>query len=59
MTTSSATLLDDLYEQFTDIAERAGADGSSSPFTHGFRSGLARARLFVLDAQAGEFSRMV
>ena len=59
MTTSSATLLDELYEQFTDISERAGDDGSPSPFAHGFRSALARARLFVLDAQAGEFSRMV
>lgn len=59
MNTSSTTLLDDLYEHFTALAERAGADDSPPPFVNGFRSGLARARLFVLDAQAGEYSRTV
>lgn len=59
MNTTSATLLDDLYEQFTALSDRAGADGSAPPYTHGFRSALARARLFVLDAQARESSRTV
>lgn len=59
MNTSSDTLLDDLYEQFTALADRTGADSSAPPFTHGFRSALARARLFVLDAQARESSRTV
>lgn len=52
----ATNLLDDLYEQFTEISDRIGGDSSSPPFVHGYRSGLARARLFVLDEQATESS---
>ena len=47
-------ILDSLYEQFTAMSSRPDDGGSSSSFTHGRRAALARARLFVLDQQAGE-----
>lgn len=51
MTTLTSKVLDELYEQFTALSDRAGSRGSPSPALCGHRSGLARARLFVLDEQ--------
>ncbi|MEE2032828.1 hypothetical protein [Rhodococcus chondri] len=51
MTTEKA-VLEALYAQFTELSER---ENTTDPRALGYRSAMARARLFALDEQVGVF----